>query len=168
MNRSYTKIRKIREANILLEQRKFLTESVSKYDKAKPNENQWYVAPSPKSVKTPKEYGIFVKQFGKEAMDPNSIPEFAEFKDYFILYPTEQAAETKFNEFYNSLITKQTTPTSTSDSTTTTTTAKPGTTPEGEGSTSPSSEPTSNQITRDQLIDKMASGFKDTLGLNNK
>ena len=76
MNRSYTKIRKIQEANILLEQRRFLTEAVSKYDKAKPNENQWYIGPAPKSTKTPKEFGIFVKQFGKEPMDPISLPEF--------------------------------------------------------------------------------------------
>lgn len=165
MNISYTKIRKIREANILLEQRRFLTESVSKYDKAQPNQNQWYVAPAPKSTKTPKEFGIFVKQFGKDPMDPISIRDFSGFTDYFVLYPNEQAAEVKFNEFYNKLITQQTTPAPTSGSTTTTTTLKPGTTPSSDGSKTTSSGATSFQITRDELINKMASGFSDVYGL---
>ena len=169
MNRSYTKIRKIREANILLEQRRFLTEVVSGYDKTKPNENQWYTAEDPYSVKTPKGWRIYVKQFGKNAVDPIKLPEFEEFKNYFIEYSTQQESDAKFKEFFLKLIAKQEKPQSSdSSTTTTTTTAKPGTTPEGEGPTSPSSEPSSNQITRDQLIDKMASGFKDTLGLNNK
>jgi hypothetical protein len=155
MNRSYTKIRKIQEANILLEQRRFLTEAVSKYDKAKPNENQWYIGPAPKSTKTPKEFGIFVKQFGKEPMDPISLPEFEEFKSYFILYPTEQQAETKFNEFYTKLITKQTTP-NTPNSTTTTTTLKPGQTPQ----ITTSGETGSGEITQDDLINSIAGNIR--------
>lgn len=151
MNRSYTKIRKIQEANILLEQRRFLTESVSKYDKAKPNENQWYVAPAPKSTKTPKEFGIFVKQFGKEAVDPISLPEFQEFKNYFILYPTEQDANLKFNEFYNKLITKQTNP---NVATTTTTTLKPGQTTQTPSPTS------SSEVTQDDLINSIADNIR--------
>lgn len=150
MNRSYTKIRKIQEANILLEQRRFLTEAVSKYDKAKPNENQWYVAQAPKSTKTPKEFGIFVKQFGKDPMDPISIPEFEEFKNYFVLYPTEQQAEAKFNEFYNKLITKQTNP----NVTTTTTTLKPGQTP------SPAKTEKTGEITQDDLINAVADNVR--------
>lgn len=150
MNRSYTKIRKIQEANILLEQRRFLTESVSKYDKAKPNENQWYVAQAPKSTKTPKEFGIFVKQFGKDAVDPISLPEFQEFKNYFILYPTEQDANLKFNEFYNKLITKQTNP----NVVTTTTTLKPGQTTQTPSPTS------SSEVTQDDLINSIADNIR--------
>lgn len=151
MNRSYTKIRKIQEANVLLEQRRFLTEAVSKYDKAKPNENQWYIGPSPKSTKTPKEFGIFVKQFGKEAVDPISLPEFQEFKNYFILYPTEQDANVKFNEFYNKLIAKQTNP---NPVTTTTTTLKPGQTTQ---TTSPAG---SSEVTQDDLINSIADNIR--------
>ena len=151
MNRSYTKIRKIQEANILLEQRRFLTEAVSKYDKAKPNENMWYVGPAPKSTKTPKEFGIFVKQFGKEAVDPISLPEFKEFESYFILYPTEQDANVKFNEFYNKLIAKQTNP----SVTTTTTTLKPGQTTPSTGTT----QTNSTEFGHDDLVNAIASNL---------
>ena len=124
---NYTKKRKIQEANMLLERRYLLTE-VEKYDKAIPNENQWYTAQDPNSVKNPKGFRIFVKKFGQNPIDPIKDQEFVEFKNYFVEYPTQQDADTKFNEFYNKLITKQTAPQQ-NDSTTTTTTLKPGTTP---------------------------------------
>ena len=59
---NYTKKRKILEANMLLEQRFLMTE-IEKFDKAKPNENQWYTAQDPNSVKNPKGFKIYVKKF---------------------------------------------------------------------------------------------------------
>lgn len=172
MNRSYTKIRKIQEANILLERRFLLNEVVNKFDKSKPNENQWYTAEDPKSVKNPKGWKIFVKQFGKNAVDPITIPEFEEFKNYFIEYNTQQESDTKFNEFFPKLIAKQENPQTSDGSTTTTTTVKPGTTPPAEGGTSGTSgtggDVTDTEISRDDLINSMASQFKDTYGLGNK
>jgi hypothetical protein len=150
---NYTKKRKIKEANMLLEKRFLMTEVVNKNDKAKPNENQWYTAEDPKSVKTPKGWKIYVKRFGKDPIDPVSDQEFIEFKDYFIEYPTQQDADTKFNEFYNKLITKQTKPDQ-SGSTTTTTTLKPGTTPQTP------KEFGASQISQDELIDMMATNLK--------
>ena len=168
MNRSYTKIRKIREANILLEQRRFLTEVVSGYDKTKPNENQWYTAEDPKSVKTPKGWRIFVKQFGKNPVDPITLPEFDEFKNYFIEYNTQQESDTKFKEFFLKLIAKQEKPQTTSGSTTTTTTLKPGTTPSTSGTTDSGIDTSKGEITRDDLIGSIASNISNTYGLGKK
>lgn len=151
MNRSYTKIRKIQEANVLLEQRRFLTEAVSKYDKAKPNENQWYTSEDPKSVKTPKGWRIFVKQFGKNPIEPSTLKEFESFKNYFIEYPTQQEVDTKFNEFYTKLVAMQTNPSSV---TTTTTTLKPGQTPQTPKSAD------SSEITQDDLINSIADNIR--------
>jgi hypothetical protein len=155
---NYTKKRKIQEANMLLE-RRFLMTEVEKFDKAKPNENQWYTSQDPNSVKNPKGYRIYVKKFGQNPKDPITDTEFntEEFKGYFIEYPTQQDADTKFNEFYNKLITKQTTPQQT-NSTTTTTTLKPGTTPSVSGSTN-NNAPTA-EITRDELVASMANNLK--------
>ena len=161
---NYTKKRKIQEANMLLERRYLLTE-VEKYDKAIPNENQWYTAQDPNSVKNPKGFRIFVKKFGQNPIDPIKDQEFLEFKNYFVEYPTQQDADTKFNEFYNKLITKQTAPQQ-NDSTTTTTTLKPGTTPSVSGTTNSSSS-TSSELTRDELIGYMSKNL-DTMGVGKK
>jgi PBSX family phage terminase large subunit len=133
--------------------------------KAKPNENQWYTAQDPSSVKNPKGFRIFVKKFGQNPIDPIKDQEFLEFKNYFVEYPTQQDADTKFNEFYNKLITKQTTPQQ-NNSTTTTTTLKPGTTPSVSGTTN-SSSATSSEISRDELIGYMSKNL-DTMGVGKK
>jgi hypothetical protein len=161
---NYTKKRKIQEANMLLE-RRFLMTEVEKFDKAKPNENQWYTAQDPNSVKNPKGYRIYVKKFGQNPIDPIKDQEFVEFKNYFIEYANQQEADTKFNEFYTKLITKQTTPQQ-NNSTTTTTTLKPGTTPSISGATN-SSDATSSEITRDELIGYMSKSL-DTMGVGKK
>ena len=87
------------------------------------------------------------------------------FKSYFIEYPTQQDADTKFNEFYTQLITKQTTPQQ-SGSTTTTTTLKPGTTPSVSGSTNNSGDG-NNELSRDELIGYMAKNL-DQMGVGKK
>jgi len=161
---NYTKKRKILEANMLLEQRFLMTE-IEKFDKAKPNENQWYTAQDPNSVKNPKGFKIYVKKFGQNPKDPSTDTEFTEFKSYFIEYPTQQDADTKFNEFYTQLITKQTTPQQ-SGSTTTTTTLKPGTTPSVSGSTNNSGDG-NNEFSRDELIGYMAKNL-DQMGVGKK
>lgn len=91
MNRSFTKQRKIQEANMLLENRFLIKESRVERDK---DSNRWYTAQDP----TSKKWKIFVEVFSnKEIKDPVKTPNDPLFKDYtkyWVEYSTEANSDT--------------------------------------------------------------------------
>ena len=91
MNRSFTKQRKIQEANMLLENRFLIKERREERDK---NSNNWYTAQDP----TSKKWKIFVEVFSnKEIKDPVKTPNDPLFKDYtkyWVEYSTEANSDT--------------------------------------------------------------------------
>lgn len=91
MNRSFTKQRKIQEANMLLENRFLIKESRVERDE---DSNRWYTAQDP----TSKKWKIFVEVFSnKEIKDPVKTPNDALFKDYtkyWVEYGTEANSDT--------------------------------------------------------------------------
>ena len=92
MNRSFTKQRKIQEANMLLENRFLIKESRVERDK---DSNRWYTAQDP----TSKKWKIFVEVFSnKEIKDPVKTPNDPLFKDYtkyWVEYSTEALNQEK-------------------------------------------------------------------------
>ena len=91
MNRSFTKQRKIQEANMLLENRFLIKERREERDK---DSNNWYTAQDP----TSKKWKIFVQTFSpKQNKDPSKTPNDPLFKDYtkyWVEYSTEANADT--------------------------------------------------------------------------
>jgi hypothetical protein len=91
MNRSFTKQRKIQEANMLLENRFLVKEVREERDK---DSNKWYTAQDP----TSKKWKIFVQTFSpKQEKDPSKTPNDPLFKDYtkyWVEYTTEANADT--------------------------------------------------------------------------
>lgn len=90
MNRSFTKQRKIQEANMLLENRFLIKERREERDK---DSNRWYTAQDP----TSKKWKIFVQTFSpKQDKDPSKTPNDPLFKDYtkyWVEYSTEANAD---------------------------------------------------------------------------
>ena len=90
MNRSFTKQRKIQEANMLLENRFLIKERREERDK---DSNNWYTAQDP----TSKKWKIFVQTFSpKQDKDPSKTPNDPLFKDYskyWVEYSTEANAD---------------------------------------------------------------------------
>jgi len=90
MNRSFTKQRKIQEANMLLENRFLIKERRQERDK---DSNNWYTAQDP----TSKKWKIFVQTFSpKQDKDPSKTPNDPLFKDYtkyWVEYSTEANAD---------------------------------------------------------------------------
>jgi hypothetical protein len=129
MNRSFTKQRKIQEANMLLENRFLIKERREERDK---NSNNWYTAQDP----TSKKWKIFVQTFSpKQDKDPSKTPNDPLFKDYtkyWVEYTTEANADTALTNLMSDMklgkksdTTVTTTTTSSPSVTTNTTTVAP-------------------------------------------
>jgi hypothetical protein len=100
MNRSFTKQRKIQEANMLLENRFLVKEVRIERDK---DSNKWYTAQDP----TSKKWKIFVETFSpKQVKDPSKTPNDPLFKDYskyWVEYTTEANADTALTNFLSDM-----------------------------------------------------------------
>ena len=131
MNRSFTKQRKIQEANMLLENRFLIKEVREERDK---DSNRWYTAQDP----TSKKWKIFVQIFApKQVKDPSKTPNDPLFKDYtkyWVEYTTEANADTALTNLMSDMklgkksdtnVTTTTTTVSSSSVTTNTTTVAP-------------------------------------------
>ena len=167
MNRSYTKIRKIREANMLLESRFLLSEETNKTDK---KGNTWSIKVDP----TTKKYKIFVKTFGKDEMDASKSTDqnVKKFIDagYFKEFNSENDATPTFNQIFNFVdkpITpvKTETPSSTSGTTSGDTQTTSGQTKTTSDTTSSSSSWSMPTVTDDEAIDSIASGLQNKKGV---
>ena len=148
MNRSYTKIRRIQEANILLENRFLLSEQSTRTDN---KDNVWSIKQDP----TSKKYRIFVKTFGSNdtdasESDDSDIKPFID-KGYFKDFNSESDAVPTLNQIVSLIGTTQTN-NKDNNSTTTTTTLKPGETPSTSGSTETSGK---TSYSDDDLIKSM-------------
>ena len=119
MNRSFTKQRKIQEANMLLENRFVVKEYKEMLDK---DSNKWYTYQN----QTTKKWQIGLQTFSpKQTKDPLTDPLFKGYSKYFIEYTTEPNAEVALTNLITDLKSGAKTET---NITTTTTTKSPVTT----------------------------------------
>jgi hypothetical protein len=122
MNRSFTKQRKIQEANMLLENRFLIKEVRDERDK---DSNRWYTGQDP----TSKKWKIFVQTFApRQDKDPSKTPNDPLFKDYtkyWVEYTTEANADTALTNLISDMKSGKK---SDSTVTTTTTTSSPSVT----------------------------------------
>ena len=122
MNRSFTKQRKIQEANMLLENRFLIKEVRDERDK---DSNRWYTGQDP----TSKKWKIFVQIFApRQDKDPSKTPNDPLFKDYtkyWVEYTTEANADTALTNLISDMKSGKK---SDSTVTTTTTTSSPSVT----------------------------------------
>jgi hypothetical protein len=130
MNRSFTKQRKIQEANMLLENRFLIKEYKEERDK---DSNRWYTYQNQKT----KKWQIGLETFSpKQVKDPLTDPLFKGYSKYFVEYTTEPNAEAALTNLIADLKsgkkteTNVTTTTTKSPVTTQTTTASPKINPE--------------------------------------
>lgn len=118
MNKSFTKIRKIQEANELLESRFLIKEYKEERDK---DSNRWYTYQD----NTTKKWKIGLETFSpKEVKDPSKDPNYKNYSKYFLEYSTEPNAEYALTKLIEDL--KKGNVVTNNNSTTTTTTTKPG------------------------------------------
>jgi hypothetical protein len=130
MNRSFTKQRKIQEANMLLENRFLVKEYKEMLDK---DSNKWYTYQN----QTTKKWQIGLQTFSpKQTKDPLTDPLFKGYSKYFVEYTTEPNAEAALTNLITDLKsgvkteTNVTTTTTKSPVTTQTTTVAPQTNPD--------------------------------------